>query len=1137
MARVTETVVNLVIGAKDRTSRVLKKVNDNLKSLRLNAVAAGAAIASAFAGLASGSFLRSAIGSAAEFEQAMAKVRSVLSGDQQSVEQAFNRIEAKADELGRTTSFSATQAAESMEELIRAGLSASEAIGAVPAVLNASIGASISLAESAARITDVAANLGLVLDEQGETAARIADVISKTAATSATTFAQASDAVVRAGQAARIAGVEFDELSGLVGILANNGLRAAESGTALRNLFNELQNPASKARKELAKLGSTSSDVFEVLDVLSQSGPKAQQALRGFTIEARTAAQILLNQGVPAIREYIGTVDDSADASKDAANIVGNTLQGAFKALASAYDAAQRALAKPLLEPIANGVRELADEISKFVQGGGLNEFSKALLEAFTNARKAVIEFFKTFDTKAALKSVGEFASGVVTAVSGVVSSVRFAANSITVVIEGIASVVNSARAAFAWLRGNTEEFNRLNEKVEENVRKVTEASRSLNEQLFGNADVQEKLADSSNKAADGADRQAAAVERLNEQLEQAEGNTREALETYRRLLEAGADDATLTKALQAYTQSLAEGTQQARRLKDAVELVAVESGEAAEASLSIEEAFKRLGVVSEEQTQTLIDSFRQAFERIRDDADSTTADISRAFLSLSQRQLEAAKALTRADRERVQEQLRQEAATIGVTEQLERQINRAERGLKIDQQRLEEAKKRAEVEQSLLSLQERLARAQGNDTEALRLRQLQERKSLESQILEARLSGDQQTALSLQNELALLKEVQGVEFQNVQQQQQAAQLQKEAQEAAAAAAEQQAQQQREAAAAAADLAASAGFVNQIIGIQEERLGALSERAKEAFENSLTGGALEAADALDSTDEKLQNVNDRVIEAIRLQNSASNGAFTQIAGFYQQLSAEIELATLRQKAAVEQLIAGINTGSQAAFAQLQSIGTDIDSLRNRFNLLDDTDLNNLLNNLQAVNNSIDQSADKVTQLRQRLAQLRGDEVQAQELRNQQELLQLQQQLAEAKRNGSAEEIRNLEEALRLQKKINDEELKRVKQQEENNRRSQDSDTSNDGGGGGGGVVPTQQNPLGNVVPLNLQREPSPQEQEQLRRQEQLLEREERLLLQRERDLNRNNGLGVSATPQQVVAALRTLLQQQERFKR
>lgn len=197
-----------------------------------------------------------------------------------------------------------------------------------------------------------------------------------------------------------------------------------------------------------------------------------------------------------------------------------------------------------------------------------------------------------------------------------------------------------------------------------------------------------------------------------------------------------------------------------------------------------------------------------------------------------------------------------------------------------------------------------------------------------------------------------------------------------------------------------------------------ERLVQLSTRALAAF-RSMHGAAGETTE-LEALSNKIQTLDDQITS---LRNGIDYG-FTGITSWFRDTalaSKQVERDFLAQKLALEQLVEQFDRGEYSA-ADLNRTTQD---LRNQFNLLGDQDLAPLtgaIERLKAEADSLGDSLnDTISSLRQELASLRGDTEQVEQLRYQEEKLELEQQLQRARELGDQQAIAAAQEALALQR--------------------------------------------------------------------------------------------------------------------
>ena len=170
-----------------------------------------------------------------EFEDAMARVKSVCNATTEEMQM----MTAEARKMGETTRYTATEAAKAMENLVRNGLSAEQATKALSSVLQLAQANAIGLDEAAVILTNTLNMFNLSVNE----AARVNDVLSSTAANTATNVAELYDALANAAPVASVLGFNIEEVNAALGALAQRGVKGADAGTQLRMAFVKLTDP------------------------------------------------------------------------------------------------------------------------------------------------------------------------------------------------------------------------------------------------------------------------------------------------------------------------------------------------------------------------------------------------------------------------------------------------------------------------------------------------------------------------------------------------------------------------------------------------------------------------------------------------------------------------------------------------------------------------------------------------------------------------------------------------------------------------------------------------------------------------------------------------------------------------------
>ncbi len=157
----------------------------------------------------------------------------------------------QAKELGRTTEFSASQAADAQRFLAQAGFDVNEIFAALPGTLKLAIAGSLDLARAA----DIASN---VLTAFGLEAGRINEVneqLAAAATNSNTNIDQLAESLKFVGPAAKALGIPLSRVLATIGKLGDAGIQASEAGTALARAFINLANPTNQQEEAMDRLG------------------------------------------------------------------------------------------------------------------------------------------------------------------------------------------------------------------------------------------------------------------------------------------------------------------------------------------------------------------------------------------------------------------------------------------------------------------------------------------------------------------------------------------------------------------------------------------------------------------------------------------------------------------------------------------------------------------------------------------------------------------------------------------------------------------------------------------------------------------------------------------------------------------
>lgn len=385
--------VNLHIRAKDEASGVFNKLKAHAGKM-----------AAGIAGYFGVRFFKSAIDDAKDFEKQMDTVAAVSGATAEELEQ----LEAVAKRMGAETEFTAMQAAEALESLGRAGLSASDQVQALPPVLELAQANGIALADSADFITKAILGMGLEFSEAG----RVADVLTKAAASANTSVEGLGSGLSYAAPTAQALGLSLEETVAIMAQFANAGIDASRAGTSLNGIMLSFQDPASKFNTELDKLGITTDDFGLALTQLAEKGDGGKAAILALGRESGPALQALFNQGIPALTSLTDELNNSAGAAKKAADIMSNNYDGALKGMGSVIDALKLQLSQPILEPLTKGIKQLSAKFRELLADGTIASLGNFIASTFSTANEYIgIAYNKISEFYTLLQNEGVFAA------------------------------------------------------------------------------------------------------------------------------------------------------------------------------------------------------------------------------------------------------------------------------------------------------------------------------------------------------------------------------------------------------------------------------------------------------------------------------------------------------------------------------------------------------------------------------------------------------------------------------------------------------------------------------------------------------------------------------------------------------
>lgn len=400
------------------------------------------------------------------FDDAMRQVQATMDGTAED----YEKLSAAAQNMGATTRYTAAESAEALNYLALAGYDTEKAIATLPKVLSLAQAGGIDLAYASDMVTDSMSALGLESSQLDS----FIDQMAKTSQKSNTNVAQLGEAILTVGGTAKVLAGGTTELNTTLGLLADNGIKGAEGGTALRNIILSLTAPTDKARDKIKSLGVDILDSAGNMRPLEDIMGDFNNSLGNLTEGQKTEVlnEIFNKVDLKSVNALLGTtterwddlnslIYDSEGAAKGMADTMESGIGGSFRSLSSAVEAVAIGIGEalaPAIQKLADFIKSLADKFN------GLDEGQKKIIASMLVLVASIAPALFIFSRIAltiggvisTLVKLKKFLFGTAEAVGFLSKACAFlAANPMVLIIAAITALV----VALVLLWKNNEDF------------------------------------------------------------------------------------------------------------------------------------------------------------------------------------------------------------------------------------------------------------------------------------------------------------------------------------------------------------------------------------------------------------------------------------------------------------------------------------------------------------------------------------------------------------------------------------------------------------------------------------------------------------------------------------------------------
>lgn len=333
----------------------------------------------------------------ANFEEEMSAVKAIsgATGDE------FNKLKEKAIQMGADTKYSALESAQAFKYMGMAGWKTGDMINGIAGIMDLAAASGEDLAMTADIVTDSLSAFGL----QAKDSSMFADVLAAAATNSNTNVALMGQTFKYAAPVAGALGFTVQDTATAIGLMANQGIKGSEAGTALRSTMTRMVKPTSDSAEAMQILGLNILDangkmkpfrdiIKDVRSGMSKLTPESKASVAAMLAgqEAMSGLLALVNSSDADFDKLAGAIDNSSGAAQNMANIRMDNLKGDLEQLSGDWDS----FTTKIMGGGIGGFRDIVQGIDNWFAGFAENVETngitiKSVLDGITSAIKELV--------------------------------------------------------------------------------------------------------------------------------------------------------------------------------------------------------------------------------------------------------------------------------------------------------------------------------------------------------------------------------------------------------------------------------------------------------------------------------------------------------------------------------------------------------------------------------------------------------------------------------------------------------------------------------------------------------------------------------------------------------------------------
>ena len=419
-------------------------------------------ITGAIAGLGTG-----AVKVAAGFDEGMSKVAAISGAS----EEDMALLTEKAREMGATTKFSASEAADALTYMAMAGWKTEDMLKGIEGIMNLAAASGEDLGSVSDIVTDALTAFGLKAEDSGH----FADVLARAASNANTNVGMMGETFKYVAPVAGAMGYSAEDVATAIGLMANSGIKASQAGTALRRIFSQMTGPLDLSADALGEIAIQTSNadgsmrpLNEVLGDLRAAFSKMTDQEKAYNAEniagknALSGFLALVTAGEDDVNKLASSIGNADGAAKDMADVMLDNLNGQLTILKSGVEEVAISfgeLMMPAIKDVTKIIQNIVDWINNLDDKQRMTIVRVAEVVAAVGPLLFIVGKLSTAISLLLAHPVVAIALAAAGAIAGIVIAIKKAIDGTNTYIDAVKAETDAVKEQAGVIRDNAQAY------------------------------------------------------------------------------------------------------------------------------------------------------------------------------------------------------------------------------------------------------------------------------------------------------------------------------------------------------------------------------------------------------------------------------------------------------------------------------------------------------------------------------------------------------------------------------------------------------------------------------------------------------------------------------------------------------